>query len=76
MNKKQRQFKISGIMALLLFVIFAVCVLIVLLNGANVYNHLVKRDKFSYDSRTAAQYFVTRVRQSDNFENIRIEDFD
>lgn len=76
MSKKQKQFKISGIMALLLFAVFAVCVLIVLLNGANVYNRLVKRDKYSYDSRTAAQYFITRVRQADSLDGIRIEDFD
>ena len=75
MNKRQKQFKISGIMALLLFVVFAVCVFIVLLNGANVYNRLVKRDRYTYDSRTAAQYIVTRIRQSDIADSIRIEDF-
>ena len=55
----------GGLLALLLFGVFAVCVLSVLLTGADAYRRLTDRDQASYDRRTAAQYIATRVRQAD-----------
>lgn len=50
--------------ALLTFVLFAISILFVLLNGAGVYRRLTQRDQFSYDSRTCAQYVATKMRQA------------
>lgn len=62
-------------MALLLFGVFAVCLLAVLLTGANSYQALTQRDRAASDSRTCAQYLATRVRQADRYEAIGVEPF-
>lgn len=73
---KQRKAKITDLMALVVFAVFAMCILAVLLTGADVYKGLVSRGESSYAARTAAQYVTTRVRQTDRTEEISIEDFD
>ncbi len=45
MKKRTTQHHIDGLAALLLFGIFAVCVLMVLLTGANAYRRLTERDQ-------------------------------
>lgn len=62
-------------MALLLFGVFAVCLLAVLLTGANSYQALTQRDRTASDSRTCAQYLATRVRQADQYGAIGVEPF-
>lgn len=62
-------------MALLLFGVFAVCLLAVLLTGANSYQSLTQRDRTASDSRTCAQYLSTRVRQADQYQAIGVEPF-
>lgn len=59
-------------MALVLFLIFSVCILAVLLGGADVYKKLVDRDRASYVQRTAASFLTTKVRQSDSLDMISI----
>ena len=54
----------SGLVALLTFLLFAISILFVLLNGAGVYRRLTQRDQYSYDSRTCAQYVATKMRQA------------
>ena len=56
--------KMTDLFALLVFVIFAVCLLAVLLGGARSYETVVQRGGASYEARTAAQYVTTRVRQA------------
>ena len=70
-----RRSKITGLMTLIVFGVFAVCILLVLLNGADVYRSIVDREADSFDRRTAAQYITTRVRQADIAEAIRVENF-
>lgn len=65
----------GGLLALLLLLVFAVCVLSVLLTGAGTYQTLTKRDQESYDRRTAAQYLATRVHQADQLDGITAADF-
>ena len=55
---------LSGLVALLTFVLFAISILFVLLNGAGVYRRLTQRDQYSYDSRTCVQYVATKMRQA------------
>ena len=59
--------------ALLLFGVFAVCVLAVLLTGADAYRRLTQRDQAAYDRRTCEQYLTTRVRQADRTGSVAIE---
>jgi len=64
------------LLVLLLFGVFAVCILIVLLTGADIYQRLSARDQLSYDQRTAAQYLTTRVRQADRLGDVSIRRFE
>ena len=73
MEKKES--KITGLLALVVFAVFALCVLGVLLTGAKTYQGVVDRGGQSYALRTAAQYLSTCVRQSDSADSIALEDF-
>lgn len=64
MRKFLKNGSLSGLVALLTFVLFAISILFVLLNGAGVYRRLTQRDQYSYDSRTCAQYVATKMRQA------------
>ena len=73
MRRKPIQHHIDGLAALLLFGVFAVCVLAVLLTGADAYRRLTQRDQAAYDRRTCEQYLTTRVRQADRTGSVAIE---
>lgn len=75
MNNQTRQSKITDLMALMVFCLFALCILAVLLTGAAGYRKLVDRGSRDYDRRTAAQYVATRVRQADRAGCVALEDF-
>ena len=75
MKKEQENSKITGLMALLVFAVFAVCVLGVLLTGAGVYKRLVGSGAEDYSRRTTAQYVTTRVRQAGRAGSVGVEDF-
>ena len=66
---------LEGLGALLLFGVFAVCVLIVLLTGAKAYRGLTERDRTAYDRRTCVQYIATKVRQGDVEGGVTVEPF-
>ncbi|WP_251316364.1 DUF4860 domain-containing protein [Flintibacter muris] len=65
MKQKPIQHHIDGLAALLLFGVFAACVLAVLLTGADAYRRLTARDQAAFDRRTGVQYITTKVRQAD-----------
>ncbi len=75
MKKKPGKGNITGLAALLLFGVFAVCILFVLLTGAGSYQRLVERDQSAYSRRTAAQYITTRIRQSDGAGRVTVGEF-
>ena len=75
MNKEHAKQNISGLLALLLFAVFAVCILSVLLSGTEVYQRLTDRDDAAYTHRTVVQYLSTKVRQADCAQMIAVEDF-
>ena len=52
MKRQGTKHQIDGLLMLLLFGVFAVCVLIVLLTGARAYRGLTERDRAAYDRRT------------------------
>jgi len=75
-NREQNKTKTGGLMALLLFGLFAVCMLLVLQTGADVYKKLTARDRMTYEKRTAVQYLTTKVRQADAEGWIRVGELD
>lgn len=75
MRINQERSKITGLAALLVFTVFAVCILSVLLTGADVYQRIAEREEHNYDRRTAAQYITTRVRQADRSGSLSVESF-
>ena len=52
MRKETTAHHMDGVYVLLLFAVFAGCILLVLLFGASAYEKLVERDQAAYDSRT------------------------
>lgn len=75
MKRRTFRYQMDGLIALLLFGVFATCVLAVLLSGAGAYRRLVQRDDAAYNSRTCAQYLAARVRQADCEGGVAVEDF-
>lgn len=75
-DRKTVKFQMGGVLALVLFGVFAACVLMVLLTGADAYRRLTERDRAAFDDRTAAQYLATRVRQADTAGGVYTGDFD
>lgn len=75
MKRKTVQHHLDGLIALLLFGVFAVCVLAVLLTGADAYRRLTQRDMSAYDSRVCIQYIAARVRQADRSSGVSVEPF-
>lgn len=75
MRNAKSKHHIDGLLTLLLFGVFAVCVLSVLLTGADVYRRLVQRDQESYASRTCAQYLATKVRQAPSADAVSVAPF-
>lgn len=55
---------LSTVAALLVLAVFAVGIVGVLLGGVSAYQRLTQRDQAAYDSRTAAQYLTTKLRQA------------
>jgi hypothetical protein len=54
--------------AMLLFGVFAVCVLLVLFTGTRVYRRLSEQNSSNYYRRTCTQYLVTRVHNAERIE--------
>ena len=75
MKKQPIKHQIDGLIALLLFGVFSVCILAVLLTGADAYRRLTDRDRAAFDRRTTLQYIATRVRQADTQDGVRVGEF-
>ena len=76
MKIREQKRKADTVLVLLLFGVFAVCILSVLLTSADAYRRLADRDEMSYDRRVASQYLSTRVRQGDVAGGVAVESFD
>lgn len=75
MKNQPNQWKLSGLMALLVFFLFALCLLLVVLTGARVYRTTVQSGQAHFEYRTPAQYLTTKIRQSDCLEQLTVESF-
>lgn len=67
---------LTGVLVLLVFAVFMVCVLFVLLTGADVVQKLTDRDQKSYQQRTAVQYVTMRVHQADREGMVQVRRVD
>lgn len=65
----------DGLIALLLFGVFAACLLVVLLTGAGAYKRLNVRDEEAYARRTCMQYVANRVHQAPKPADVTVEPF-
>ena len=72
LSSSQKQ-NIGGLMVLLLFGIFAVCILAVLLSGTSVYDRLTQRDAVAFNARSTVQYLATKIHQAENADAIILE---
>lgn len=75
MKNRENKSHIEGLLVLVLFGVFAICILAVLLTGAGAYERLVERQQEAYSKRTVPQYITTKVRQADVQGAVRIGDF-
>lgn len=76
MKQQGKKLNVSGLLTLLLFAVFGVCILSVLLTGADAYQRLRERDQSSYSRRTVTQYIATKVRQADGMGKVYAASFD
>jgi len=75
MKKNQGQNNsIPALAALLVFGIFAVCILAVLLLGADTYKNLSRRDAAVFDERVCAQYLTMKVRQAPSGMAVHVDE--
>ncbi len=70
MNKRHE--KTGDLLAVLVFALFALCLLLVLLGGAGVYSRIAAAGDARYANYTPARYIATRVRQG---HAVALEDF-
>lgn len=70
---RENRCRTHQVLALLCLTAFALCVLLVLLTSASLYQRLVDRGEETYTCRTALQYLTTRVRQA---ETVTLGDLD
>ena len=76
MMKRSSKQHMDGLLAVLLLAVFAACLVLVLLTGAQVYQRLSQRDDAAYTWRTAGQYVSAKVRQEDRIDAVSVEEFD
>ena len=72
MKAMERERHVGGLLVLLLTAVFAICVLSVLLTGADIYGRLVQRGQTNYDSRTGIQYVASRIRRADRMGAVSV----
>lgn len=70
--KRNDHRKMTDLLALLVFGVFALCVAAVLLTGAKTYKNLTERGSAAYEHRVAARYLTTRFHQA---SVVQVEDF-
>jgi len=65
----------AGLVALVLFAAFAVCILLVLTSGADVYRRVSARDDAAYTARTVERYLSAQLRRAPTPDCVTLTDF-
>lgn len=69
----KKQSKITDLLAMMVLLVFAVCILLVLLTGTKVYKRLMENGGAGFSRRTGIQYIATRTRQA---KDVSVADFE
>lgn len=75
MKRQTEKMNTGALVTMLVFAVFAVCVLALLFSGAGVYKRITAADTASSDRRTATQYVLTRLRGAESAGAVSIESF-
>ena len=75
MKEKNVKHYIDGPLTILVFGIFAACIVLTLFAGAGVYKRINQRDAQNYFDRTCLQYIATKLRSAADPQAIRVVDF-
>jgi hypothetical protein len=73
-QKDNSKHMIDILFVLSLFALFAICSVVLILFGADIYKKTVSSMDSNYASRTSVAYITQKVRQSDQYESIYIDD--
>lgn len=69
----KKESKLTDLLALMVLLVFALCILMVLLTGTRVYQRLLDNGETSFARRTSMRYITTRIHQA---QAVAVEDFD
>lgn len=75
MRKEHGKQSITHLATLLLLGVFAMFLVLVLMQGAGAYQRLTERDAMAYEKRTALQYLTTKMRQISGESEVLVADF-
>lgn len=76
MKQQAKKHNMDGAFVLLVFTVFAACILMVLLTGAGAFRRISARDGASYDRRVGISYLAAKVRHADTADGVFVGDFD
>lgn len=74
-NKKQSQHMVDALFVLILFCFFAVCALMLITLGSNIYQKTVNHMNSNYSSRTSFAYVSEKIRQKDTAGSVSVKEF-
>ena len=74
LEKENGRHMIDLLFVLSLFCVFAVSSVVLILFGADIYNKTVSSINDNYASRTSVAYITEKIRQSDIYDSVRIDD--
>lgn len=70
-----RRHGLDSVFVLLLFGVFACCLMLVLLTGARSYKSVADRGEVAYEQRICTQYIATKVRHNDYSGGVTVGPF-
>ena len=76
MRRKTGNNRIETVFVLIIFLVFALSVLMVLMLGAGVYRNVTETSRAGSDERTALSYIWTRIKNGDEAGSVYIGEFD
>jgi len=68
----RKESKLTDLLALMVLLVFSLCIVVVLLTGTQVYRRLLDKGEAGFVGRTGVRYITTRVRQA---RGVAVEDF-
>lgn len=69
----RKESKLTDLLALMVLLVFSLCIVVVLLTGTQVYRRLLDKGAVGFSGRTGVRYVTTRIRQA---REVSVEAFD